>query len=50
MTKQDVTRSQTGTTDEAFWELCSLWERGAPVDADLDLIHCQGLAHAQEHQ
>lgn len=37
-----------GTTDKAFQELCFMWERGAPVDADFRLFNFQYILHAQE--
>lgn len=36
------------TTDEAFVEQCSLWERGASVGADFDIFAFEDILHAQE--
>ena len=36
------------TTDEAFQELCFLWERRASVGVDCNLFNSQDLLHAQQ--
>ena len=41
-------RIKGGASDEAFQEQCFLWERGASVGADFDLLNFQDLLQAQE--
>ena len=35
------------TTEEAFQEQCFLWERGASVGADFDLLHAPTYTNLQ---
>lgn len=48
MTNGDIVMSKShrikgGTTDEAFQKQCFLWERGATVGADFELLYIQYL-------
>lgn len=45
----DVTKSRMKcqTTDEAFQGQYNLWQKGASVGADFELLNFQNLLHAQ---